>query len=146
MLFVLPKGVINLAGRKDLGELTPQSIIRVTTSEGAVWRCLCSCGQTRDVPAKNLTSGRVTRCVPCANTRRAAQLKESHSQAAGRRGDSNSAFQRHWQTHLSTMSDEQRAVYEDFIERRRRMNQPVTDGVRASAVEAAMIMTGRRAA
>src|SRR5947209_13225268 len=111
MLFALPKGVINLAG-KSFGELIPQSIIRVTPAEGAVWNCLCSCGGGREVAAKNLTAGRVTRCVPCANSRRAAQLKEAHSQAADRRGDSNSLIQRDWRRYLEQMSDDQRAAYD----------------------------------
>lgn len=140
MLFVLPKGALNLAG-KPFDELTPQSIARVTPAEGVVWLCLCKCGQTREVAAKNLTSGRITRCLPCANQRRAVQVQAAYRQALDRhslRGHHHSDAQRRWETHLEQLTKEQRAVYDDFIARRERLGMKITDRVRAGAVEAAM--------
>lgn len=145
MLYLLPKGVKDLADQEQ-GELTPKYIISVTAAEGAVWHCLCRCGKTRNVPAKNLTAGRVTRCVDCANRRRTEQLHAAYKRANSGRGDASWGARRTWQSDLERLTPEQRAVYDDMIERRSRLNIPITDAVRAGAVEAAMLTTARRAA
>jgi len=145
MLFLLPKGVKNLADQEQ-GELTPKRIISVTAAEGAVWHCLCRCGKTRDVPAKNLTAGRVTRCVDCANRRRTEQLHAAYKKANSRRGDASWGARRSWQSDLEGLTPEQRAVYDDMIERRRQHNVPITDAIRAGAVEMALMTPARRAA
>lgn len=46
------------------GKLTVQYLIgqRPVDSRGRLWHCACECGNTRDVPSRYLTSGRVTHC------------------------------------------------------------------------------------
>jgi hypothetical protein len=145
MLFLLPKGVKNLANQEQ-GELTPKYIISVTAAEGAVWHCICCCGKTRDVPAKNLTAGRVTRCIDCANRRRTKQLHAAYKRANSGRGDASWGARRSWQSALEGLTPEQRTVYEDLIESRRRHNITITDAIHAGAVEVALMTATRRAA
>lgn len=135
MLLLLPRGVKDLTGRQDFGDLTPLSIVEVSKKQGAIWLCECKCGGTRKVPAQYLLARRIKRCEACARKARTLRLVKARLE----RGDSESAYRRNWRSYLDAMTPLQRAVYADMIRRRMKMNVPITDEVRAGCVEAAMI-------
>jgi hypothetical protein len=140
MLFVLPRGVLNLA-EQEFGSLTPQSIIQIKPGEGAIWHCECTCGETRDVLASQLNAGSVTCCRSCMRTKGATQLRDASARAHATRFVNHggaSEYERRWQFYLSRMSAEQRAIYEDVINRRARLRIAITDRIRAGAVDVAM--------
>jgi hypothetical protein len=134
----LPRGVKDLS-KDEFVDLKPQRIVEIDPARGAIWECLCTCGRTRNVPAKNLTSYRVTCCNTCRRERRNEQLKLAAKNMRLRCGDSNSVFRRHSEHFLETMTPEQRAVYDDYIKRRQRLGIKITDAIRAGAVEVAML-------
>lgn len=140
MLFAVPKGVKNLAGQR-FGSLIPQSIINVVPT-GAVWHCLCDCGETRDAVAAQLLARHVTCCRACMRTKRATQLrdasKRAHETKVVRHFPGMSDYELRWEFHLARMTREQRAIYDDTINRRARLNITITDRIRAGAVDVAM--------
>lgn len=135
MLLLLPKGVKNLA-HQPFGELTPQYIVKITSSGGAVWHCVCSCGKTREVPAKQLIRGRATRCHDCARERRLACLQAINERISLEHRKEND-FIRNWEWYLARLTPAQRAVYDYHIERRLRQQRPITALIKAEAVEIA---------
>lgn len=141
MLFLVPRGVKNLAGQ-EFGSLIPQSIIEIVKGKGALWECQCACGETRPVFAAQLTAGAVTCCRPCMRTKRAVQLREAsaraHETKVVRHNFAQSDFELRWEFHLARMNREQRAIYDDMINRRARLNITITDRIRAGAVDVAM--------
>ncbi|HEX8179484.1 MAG TPA: hypothetical protein VF525_08070 [Pyrinomonadaceae bacterium] len=141
-LFVLPKGVKNLAANgKPYGQLTPAYIIEIRPGAGALWRCRCTCGETRDVRARQLIAGHVTRCKLCAKYRREQQLRRAWREAyeAGRfRPGRATEVERGWQEHRPAMTDVQRREFEDMIERRRRRGIATTVRLQSEIVDAVM--------
>jgi hypothetical protein len=140
-LLLVPKGVKNLAGRTDLGDLIPERIIEIVPDKGAVWECRCVCGETRNVLANVLLAGRVVACERCARAKRTAQLQAAWSRAyaAGAfRPGRQAGLDRGWREHLEAMTDGQRAEYDDMIARREKMGVAVTERVRAEAVDAVL--------
>ncbi len=140
-LLLLPKGVKNLAGQA-FGDLTPQSIVEIKTGAGAVWECVCRCGETRSVLAAQLIAGHVTCCRACMRSKRAAQLRDAsaraHETQIARHSAGMSDYEVRWEFHLARLNREQRVFYNDMIDRRARLNIAITDRIRAGAVDVAM--------
>jgi hypothetical protein len=139
LLFLLPRGVRNLAGL-TFGELTPYSIVEIVPGEGALWQCSCSCGGTRQVVAHLLIAGRVKRCESCARERRTLRLIDAKRKSVAAR-DSNSDYQRNWRAHVARMTTGQRAELGRLIAGRRRVGVEITEAVMAGLVEVVMIET-----
>jgi hypothetical protein len=138
--FLLPRGVKNLAGRV-FGHLTAVEIVEIVKGKGALWRCRCTCDETREVVAYKLIAGRVTRCVACANEQRAKSLQRAWQAAydAGKfRPGRQTEIERGWREHLAALTESQRVDYDDMIARRRQMRVEITERVQAEAVDAAM--------
>jgi len=68
----------NLSGMV-FGRLTAKELIRTEPSAGAIWRCECTCGGSKEVPAQRLLNGKTRSC--------GCMVKEIHerSNIAGQR-------------------------------------------------------------
>lgn len=64
---------IDISGQK-FGRLTAIEYSHTNEAKKAVWRCLCDCGNTHYVTAKDLRSGNTKSCG-CAKVERATRLK-----------------------------------------------------------------------
>ena len=54
----IPRDLTN----KAFGRLTAKEIVRMDRSKGAIWRCECSCGGEKEVPAAYLLNGKTKSC------------------------------------------------------------------------------------
>lgn len=61
------KGDVSRGKYKDIsgrsfGRLVAKEVVGPPIKRGPIWRCLCSCGNTKDIPLKALTDGETKSC------------------------------------------------------------------------------------
>lgn len=94
-----------------------------TNERGVQWLCLCDCGNTRIVAAKDFTWGRIRKCEECANPgqkRQQEKLTEMHAEAGQELGPPmySEEFRRTWKERREGFSTAERLLYEVYLDGR----------------------------
>lgn len=137
-LAVLPPRVHNLSNQ-PFGDLIAKQFIEIRPGEGAIWECLCVCGEMREVSARFLKNRAVTRCEECAREQRTKQLLHSSAMARSQKVFHHELpeYMLHWEFYFDRMTPAQADIYEELIARRRAVGMPITPLIQAEAVDVA---------
>jgi hypothetical protein len=107
--------------KADGAKLTALRLASNNAKRGNVWETRCECGNTREVAARDFTSGKIRKCATCVSPGRAAWIPGLNARRAEMREQFYPvSFRRTWKQHYEKFTARELLLFETIMDRRRR--------------------------